>query len=76
MTQTSIYIWNMWLGKQVFKDKSGMIKLSVFDLLNQSKGISRNISSNYYSENRYTTIARYAILSFTWNFNKQFKPKP
>lgn len=75
MTQTSIYIWNMWLGKQVFKNKSGIIKLSFFDLLNQNKGISRNISSNYYSENRYTTIARYALLSFTWNFNKQFKPK-
>ncbi|HYC30242.1 MAG TPA: outer membrane beta-barrel family protein [Chitinophagaceae bacterium] len=62
--------WNAYLGKKFWKNKSGEIRLSVFDILDQNIGVQRNASSNFISENTYNTIRRYWLLSFTWNFTK------
>jgi hypothetical protein len=62
--------WNAYLGKKFWKNKSGEIRLSVFDILDQSIGVQRNASSNFISENSYNTIRRYWLISFTWNFTK------
>jgi hypothetical protein len=62
--------WNAYLAKKFWKNKSGEIRISVFDILDQNIGVQRNASSNFISENTYNTIRRYWLLSFTWNFNK------
>lgn len=61
-------IWNASLGKKVFKDESGMLKFSVNDILNQNIGFRRDIQSNFISENTYSTLKRFWLVSFTWNF--------
>lgn len=67
---TNIIQWNGNLSRKVFKDKSGKIILVANDILNQNKGYSRNISSNFISDDRYLRIARYFLLKFEWTFTK------
>jgi hypothetical protein len=62
--------WNAYAAKKFWKNKSGEVRFSVFDILDQNLGFQRNISSNFISENTYTTIRRYWLVSFTWNFTK------
>ncbi len=62
--------WNASVGKKFWKNKTGEIRLHVFDILDQNIGFNRNATSNFISENTYNTIRRYWLVSFTWNFNK------
>ncbi len=60
-------LWNIFIEKTIFKNKRGLIRLSVSDILNQNKGIFRE-SNNYYSiEQQSNTLRRYAMLSFSYN---------
>lgn len=62
--------WDAGIMYKVFKNRDGEIKLSVFDILNQNLGITRNTTSNFISENSFNTLRRYWLLSFAWNFSK------
>ncbi len=73
----SYLLWNIGIGKKVFKDKLGEIKLSVFDLLNQNKSISRNVTELYIEDTKTQVLRQYVMLSFTYNlrrFNMQGEP--
>jgi hypothetical protein len=52
------------------KNKAAEVKLTVFDLLNQNKAITRSIGDNYFEDNRTNVIKRYFLLSFTYNINR------
>ncbi|MES2332894.1 MAG: outer membrane beta-barrel protein [Bacteroidota bacterium] len=67
-------VWNASLEKKLFKKTDITAILSINDILNQRIGFDRNISSNYVTENTYTTVQRYALLSLRWKFNKNRKP--
>ena len=58
----------MSIGKKVFKNKLGEIAISAFDLLNQNRSISRNITEVYIEDVQTTTLTRYIMLNFTYNF--------
>jgi hypothetical protein len=73
-TAPSTIIWNAWLGKRLLKDNSLLIRFSVNDILNQNTGIDRFTSSNYISQNSYSVIKRYFLLSLVWDFTKQQAP--
>lgn len=66
-------IWNAAIEKKLFKKTDITAILSMNDILNQKIGFSRDISSNYISENTYTTVQRYTLLSLRWKFNKNRK---
>lgn len=66
-------IWNASIEKKLFKKTDITAILSMNDILNQRIGFNRDISSNYVSENTYTTIQRYTLLSLRWKFNKNRK---
>ncbi len=68
-------LWNIGVGKKVFKDKLGEFKLSVFDLLNQNKSISRNVTELYIEDTRTQVLKQYVMLSFTYNL-RRFKMQP
>jgi hypothetical protein len=51
------------------KDESIKITLSGNDLLNQNKGYNRSGSAGILTQERYTAIKRYFMLSLTWDFN-------
>lgn len=62
--------WNAYLAKKFWKNNSGEVRLSVFDILDQNIGFQRNASSNFISENTFSNLRRYWTISFTWNFSK------
>ncbi|MFT3705145.1 MAG: TonB-dependent receptor [Agriterribacter sp.] len=65
----NVLLWNASLSKRLFKETCSL-KFSINDILNQNIGFRRDIQSNFISENTYTTLRRFWMLSFTWNFTK------
>ena len=66
----NVILWNLWVGKKLLKNDALLIKVSGNDLLNQNIGFNRTVNTNFISQNTYTTIQRYFMLSVVWNFNK------
>jgi len=62
------FLWTAGIGKKLFKNQRGEITLSVFDLLNQNRRISRNITDVYIEDVQTNVLQRYAMLKFTYNF--------
>jgi len=62
-------IINARISRAFFKGDNLKASISGNDLLNQNQGFTRSASSNLITENRYTTIRRYFMLSVTWDFN-------
>ncbi|MBB5397939.1 TonB-dependent receptor [Mucilaginibacter sp. AK015] len=62
-------IINASITKSFFKAENLKLVLRGNDLLNQNSGFTRSASSNLITENRYTTIRRYYMLSVVWDFN-------
>jgi hypothetical protein len=64
------FIMNSSISKKFMKNESLKLGISGNDLLNQNIGFNRNASGNTISQNSYTTIKRYFLLSLVWDFNK------
>lgn len=67
---TNVFLWNAWIGKKFLKSDALLLKVSGNDLLNQNIGFNRTVNSNFISQNTYSTIQRYFMISLTWNFTK------
>jgi hypothetical protein len=66
----SIPMWNASISKQFLKKKEAEIKITVLDLLNQNKSITRTIGENYFEDNRTNVIRRYFLVSFIYNLRR------
>ena len=66
----SIPLWTASVGKLFFKNRAGEIKLSMYDVLNQNKGISFIRSSNVISQTQTNILKRYLLLTFTYNLRQ------
>ena len=66
----NVTVWNSHISKKILKNDKGQIRLSAFDILNQNRGYSRNISSTTLTENNYQQLSQYFLLGFIWNFSK------
>ncbi len=66
----NIPIWRAHLSKRFLKGKSGLLKLSVYDIFNQNVGINRTSQLNYIEDERITTLSRYVMLSFTYKVRR------
>ncbi len=69
-SNNDVFLWNAYIGRKLLKNDKAIIKITANDILNQNKGISRDVSSNTVTQRNYQTIRRYFMLAFTWNFNK------
>jgi hypothetical protein len=63
-------IWNARLTKQIFKNKRGELTLSIQDLLNQNRNVSRNVYDNTIEDVQNNVLKRFALLTFTYNINR------
>jgi hypothetical protein len=63
-------LWNVSLGKKLFKNKAGDVRVSVFDLLKQNNSVQRNITATYLEDVETLVLQRYFMLSFTYNIRK------
>ncbi|MGC4104046.1 TonB-dependent receptor [Ferruginibacter sp.] len=66
----NVALWNAEITKGLFKYSRGTLKLSVYDLLNQNIGISRNANLNYIEDASYKVLNRFYMLSFAYNLRK------
>ena len=66
----SFTLLNVALARQLFKQKQGELRLSVFDLLNQNQSIVRNVTDTYVEEVQSRVLNRYFTLSFVYNLRK------
>ncbi len=64
----------MGLGKKLFANQRGEIKLNVYDLLNQNTIINQTANGNYMQDTRTNALKRYFMLTFTYNL-RQFNTK-
>jgi len=61
---------NLSIENQFFKDRSGVLRLSVNDLLDQNISLNRSISTNSIIDRRENTIGRYLLLSYSQRIGK------
>ncbi|MFN2456849.1 MAG: outer membrane beta-barrel protein [Chitinophagaceae bacterium] len=64
------FMWNSSLAKQLFKNKRGELKLSVFDILDQNENITRNVAENYIEDVQSQVLQRFFMLTFTYNLKR------
>ncbi len=74
------WLWNLAIGKKLFKNERGEIALAVNDLLKQNRSIQRTITETYTEDVQTNALQQFVMLSFTYNlrnFNtgKQAAPK-
>ncbi len=62
-------IWNTTFTKSFMKEESLKLSLTGNDLLNQNRGFNRIATSNMISQNSFTTIKRYFMLSLSYDLN-------
>jgi len=72
----NVVLWNAWVGKKFLKKDVLLVKVTGHDLLNQNIGFDRMVNSNYISQNTYSTIQRFFLVSIVWNFTKAGMPAP
>ena len=63
-------LWNMCIGKKLFKKQEGEIRLSVFDALSENISVQRNITEVYFEDVQTEVLQRYFMLSFIYNLRK------
>lgn len=69
-TNTNLVVWNAGISRKLFKKNTGKISFTVNDILDDNKGFTRVINSNFISDDRFQRISRYFLLRFEWSFNK------
>lgn len=63
----NVPIWNLAIEYAFLKGKRGNLKFQVLDILDESVGIERNSSANFYEETFKRSLGTYAMLSFTYS---------
>jgi hypothetical protein len=61
-------LWNLSVGKKLFADQRGEIKVGVTDLLDQNKSINRSVTDTYVEDSQTRVLGRYFMASFTYTF--------
>lgn len=67
-------LWNMSIGKKLFKDDRGEISLIVFDLLKQNNALTRNVTEVYTEDVQTNVIQQYVMVNFKYDL-RHFKVK-
>jgi len=62
------------IGKTFFKRQNGELRLSVYDILDQSRNLLHYVYNNSIDEVETNTLGRYAMLRFTYRFNSMVNP--
>lgn len=64
---TTSLLWNVSIGKKLFKRRNAEINLTVFDIFNDNKNINQQVNDLWVRVSQSNAITRYAILSFTYH---------
>lgn len=69
------WIWSVALGRKLFANRLGEIKLGIYDILNQSQAITRSVGDIYVEDVENNILQRYFMLTFTYNLRKFDNPR-
>ncbi len=67
--QDSFYLWNASLGYEILGE-DGVLKLKVFDLLNQNVATQRYTGEDFIQDTQELVLEQYFMLSFTYKFSE------
>jgi len=65
-----IPIWKAYISRRFLKGNKGLIKFSVYDILNQNIGINRISQFNYIEDQRINSLGRYYLLSLSYKITR------
>lgn len=68
-------LWNAAVTLLMLKGDAGLLKLSVFDILDRNNGLYRYTTQNQIVDNQTNVLQRYGALSFTYNIRNLGAPK-
>jgi hypothetical protein len=71
---TEYTLLNSSIGSKLFKNNTGEIKLTIYDMLDQNKSLSRTVTDTYIENSTTQVLRQYVMLSFTYNL-RNFKGK-
>lgn len=71
----NFFLWNMSLGKKLFKNQQGDLRITAFDLLKQNNSIQRSVTESYIEDGRSNVLQRYFLMVFTYNI-RHYKNTP
>jgi hypothetical protein len=60
------WLWNLGIGKKMFKNERGEITLAINDLLNQNRNVRRTVTESYIDDTQTNALTRFVMLSFTY----------
>lgn len=60
-------LWNIVIGKKLFKNERGEISISAYDILKQNRNISRSVTESWIEDTRTNALQQFFLLSFTYN---------
>ncbi len=63
-------LWNATISQELFKQKNGTVKFTVFDILKQRSDINRRATSNYIRDTTSNTLTSYFMFHFAYRFNR------
>ncbi len=63
-------ICNAQIGKKIFKNKRGEINIGVYDIFDQNKSFSRNVTSRYIENVTNVVLGRYVGINLIYNLRK------
>jgi hypothetical protein len=70
----TIPLLNMSISRFLLKNKTGELKFSVNNMLDQNLGITQTATSNYFERQTIDSLGRYYMISFTYAINKHLNP--
>lgn len=68
----NFWLWNLNIGKKLLANNQAEITFGVYDLLDQNRSVSRNITNTYVEDSRTNILNRFFMLTFTYNI-KHFR---
>ncbi|PZF74677.1 TonB-dependent receptor [Taibaiella soli] len=68
----NFFLWNAYIGYKFLKDHSLEARVSAYDILNQNKSISRNITDTYIEDSRTQVLTQYFMFTITYTL-RHFK---
>lgn len=64
------FLWNAALTKKFLSDKSLALSVMAFDILNRNKPFSRNITSTYIEDVRFTAVSQLFMVTLSYTLNQ------
>lgn len=66
------YLWNAYVGYKFLKNNAMEARISIYDILNQNKSISRTVTETYIENSNTQVLRQYALLQLTYTI-RNFK---